>query len=56
MIDGAEIDRETIEDDPKYNKCQECGGQLKYEPWVTEGSYRALAVCQNPKCTETFEF
>jgi hypothetical protein len=56
FMDGAEIDRETVEDDPNYNKCQQCGGLLKYEPWTQPGSYRALAVCQNPKCTETFEF
>lgn len=54
MMDGAEIDRQTVEDDPQFNKCQECGGLLKYEPWTMPDSYRALAICTS--CTETFEF
>lgn len=54
----SEIDRETVEDDPKYNTCQECGSKLKYEGWKNRdgSSYRALAICTNPECQETFEF
>ena len=49
-LEAEEIDTQVAERMP----CPRCGGHCHYEGWHMEGSYIALAVCDD--CGYTIEF
>jgi hypothetical protein len=46
----AELDRQIVEG----GRCRQCKGELHYEPFWKQGSYRPFAICM--RCGDTREF